>query len=63
MERIDKWFNRLEEILKEIFSDPALSLEFDFTSFQFTIKEAGREDFDFNTLSGGYAAVLDIVND
>lgn len=63
VERIDRWFNRLEEILKEIFSDPALSLEFDFTSFQFTIKEAGREDFDFNTLSGGYAAVLDIVND
>ena len=32
-------------------------------SFQFTIKEAGRETFDFNTLSSGYGAVLDIVND
>lgn len=63
VKRIDRWFNRLEEILKEIFSDPTLSLEFDFTSFQFTIKEAGHEDFDFNTLSSGYAAVLDIVND
>ncbi len=63
VERIDRWFHRLEEILKEIFSDPTLSLEFDVTSFQFTLKEAGHESFDFNTLSSGYAAVLDIVND
>lgn len=63
VERIDRWFNRLEEMLKEIFSDAALSLEFDVTSFQFIIKEAGHEPFDFNTLSSGYAAVLDIVND
>ena len=63
VERIDRWFHRLEEILKEIFSDPTLSLEFDVMSFQFTIKEAGRETFDFNTLSSGYGAVLDIVND
>ena len=63
VERIDRWFHRLEEILKEIFSDPTLSLEFDVMSFQFTIKEAGREAFDFNTLSSGYGAVLDIVND
>lgn len=63
VKRIDRWFNRLEGILKEIFSDPTLSLEFDFTSFQFTIKGAGHEAFGFNTLSSGYAAVLDIVND
>ena len=63
VEKIDRWFNRLEEMLKEIFSDPTLSLEFDVTSFQFTIREAGHEAFDFNTLSSGYAAVLDIVND
>lgn len=63
VERIDRWFNRLEEVLKEIFSDPTLSLEFDVTSFQFTIREAGHEAFDFNTLSSGYAAVLEIVND
>ena len=50
-------------MLKEIFSDVALSLEFDVTSFQFIIKEAGHEPFDFNTLSSGYGAVLDIVND
>lgn len=63
VERIDRWFGRLEKMLKEIFSDPALSLEFNVESFQFTIREAGHEPFDFNTLSSGYAAVLDIVND
>lgn len=62
-ERIDRWFERLEKMLQEIFSDPTLSLEFDVASFQFTIREAGHEPFDFNTLSSGYAAVLDIVND
>ena len=36
---------------------------FDEESFQFTIYETGREPVDFNTLSSGYAAVLDIVND
>ncbi|MCI9134581.1 MAG: AAA family ATPase [Lachnospiraceae bacterium] len=62
-EKIEQWFRRFEEILREIFSDPLLRLDFDVTSFQFTIRETGHEPFDFNTLSSGYAAVLDIVND
>lgn len=40
-----------------------MNLEFDEDTFQFTIHETGREPFDFNTMSSGYAAVLDIVND
>ena len=61
--QIDEWFVRFEDILKGIFGDPDLKLVFDEESFQFTIYETGREPFDFNTLSSGYAAVLDIVND
>ena len=33
------------------------------TIFSFHIKEKNRELFDFNTLSSGYAAILDIVLD
>lgn len=36
---------------------------FDEETFQFSIQETGREPFDFNSLSSGYAAVLDIIND
>ena len=45
------------------FDDGALKLEFDEDTFHFSIRETGREVFDFNTLSSGYAAVLDIVVD
>lgn len=61
--QINAWFVRFESVLKKIFDDPDLNLEFDEDTFQFTIHETGREPFDFNTMSSGYAAVLDIVND
>lgn len=62
-DKIDEWFNRFEAILKMVFDDPALRLIFNEETFQFTIHETGREPFDFNTMSSGYAAVLDIIND
>lgn len=40
-----------------------MQLVFDEDTFKFQILEVGREPFDFNTLSRGYAAVLDIVVD
>ena len=46
-----------------IFDDDALKLNFNDETFQFSICESGRETFDFNTMSRGYAAVLDIIND
>lgn len=66
VERADKirnWFQKFEELLGEIFEDDSLKLEFDEETFQFTIHETGREPFDFNSLSSGYAAILDIVVD
>lgn len=38
-------------------------MKFDDETFQFSICESGREPFDFNTMSSGYAAVFDIIND
>ncbi|MCI8889064.1 MAG: ATP-binding protein [Hungatella sp.] len=61
--KIETWFERFTQVLRDIFDDDTLRLDFDVESFQFTIHAAGREPFDFNTLSSGYGAVLDIVND
>lgn len=60
---IENWFQRFENILKRIFEDTSLQLDFDIENFQFSIIQKNREPFDFNTLSSGYAAVFDIIND
>ncbi len=60
---IRSWFLDLEELLREIFDDETVTLEFDEDTFEFHILQQGKEPFDFNTLSGGYQAVLDIVLD
>ena len=63
VEKIDRWFHEFENILKTIFEDAALELRFNDETFQFSICESGREPFDFNTMSSGYSAVFDIIND
>ena len=63
VEEIENWFQRFEGILKRIFEDPSLKLDFDIENFRFSIMQKNREPFDFNTLSSGYAAVFDIIND
>lgn len=60
---IKKWFIRFEKLLKEIFNDDKLELSFNIDTFKFSIIESGREPFDFNNMSSGYAAVLDIIVD
>lgn len=61
--KIDEWFHTFENILRMIFEDDNLELQFNDETFQFSICESAREPFDFNTMSRGYAAVLDIIND
>lgn len=62
-DEIKEWFNKLQELLRKIFDDDSLELIFEEDSYAFLIKEKNREPFDFNTLSSGFAAVLDIVLD
>lgn len=62
-EEIESWFRRFEGVLKNVFEDPSLTLDFDIENFRFSIRQQNREPFDFNTLSSGYAAVFDIIND
>lgn len=63
VDEIDAWFTRFEGILRKIFDDPTLHLDFDIDNFQFHIVQKDREPFDFNTMSSGYSAVFDIIND
>lgn len=57
------WFEKFDDLLKRIFNDKSVRLEFDEETFKFSIVMDEREPFDFNTLSSGYAAILDIVVD
>ncbi|MDE7224451.1 MAG: ATP-binding protein [Acetatifactor sp.] len=62
-DEIQTWFENLEQLLKRIFADESVELAFDEDTFRFHILQQGKEPFDFNTLSSGYQAVLDIVLD
>lgn len=62
-DEIKRWFDRFQDMLRKIFNDTSLELIFEEDTFSFHIKEKDKELFDFNTLSGGYAALLDIVLD
>lgn len=61
--KISEWFKKFDDLLKQIFNDESIRLDFDEETFKFSIVMNGREPFDFNTLSSGYAAILDIVVD
>ena len=62
-EEVREWFQSLETILRTIYEDDSLKLNFNTETFQFAITVNGREPFDFNTMSRGYAAVFDIIAD
>ena len=57
------WFDKFQDLLKRLFKDDSVKLDFDEDTFKFKILMNDREPFDFNTLSSGYAAVLDIIVD
>lgn len=60
---IGLWFEKLEQLFKQIFEDETVELVFDEETYEFHILQRGKEPFDFNTMSSGYQAVLDIVLD
>ena len=71
-EKISKWFEQFDLLLEQIFNDCGgndsrgkrnVKLVFDEETYKFTILETDKEPFDFNDLSAGFAAVLDIVVD
>ena len=62
-QRIQTWFVSFEKVLKQVFQDNTTSLHFDEETFKFSIRQDGKNDFSFQELSDGYAAVLDIIVD
>lgn len=63
VEKIDAWFNRLENRLKSIFNVDTLELRFDRKTYNFDIVTNQRQPFNFNTLSDGYSAIISIVTE
>lgn len=63
VEKIDRWFERLENRLRQIFDVNELELRFDRKSYNFDIIVDGGLPFSFNTLSDGYSAIISIVTE
>lgn len=59
---IDEWFGVFQNILRRLFEDDELNLEFDFKTYAFCIHSYGKK-FKFTELSAGYSAALDIIVD
>ncbi len=62
-DKIRQWFESFQQLMKKILEDDSVKLIFDEDTFCFSITMDGRQPFDFNTLSRGYAAIMDIVVD
>ena len=63
VETIDTWFNEFTNLLKEIFDDNNLEIQFNRADYNFYISIKNHEVFSLNQLSDGYRAVLDIVSE
>lgn len=59
---IRQWFESFRNILRQIFDDATLELDFNYKNYSFYIKTRGKS-FKFTELSAGYSAALDIVAD
>ncbi|UED79605.1 AAA family ATPase [Lysinibacillus sp. CD3-6] len=63
VEKITKWFNRLELNLQDLFESKSLKINFDFKSLNIYFKEDRKDKYSFNTLSDGFSSVINIVSD
>lgn len=61
VKRIQDWFERFENALRNLFEDESICLKFDYRNLNFTINQNGIEPYGFDALSDGYSSVLDIV--
>ena len=63
-DEIRLWFENFESLLREIYNEPSLKLQFDYKyySFKINIVESNKS-FTFNQMSDGYSAVFEIIVD
>lgn len=60
---IQQWFNTFTDSLKYLFEDESTTLIFDADRLNFSILQAQKSPFNFQELSSGYLAILDIYAD
>ena len=63
VKKIDDWFEKLQDRLKQIFDVENLELRFDRRTYNFDIIVDDRDSFNFNNLSDGYSAIISIVTE
>ncbi len=63
VEKIDKWFENLQNRLKVIFDVEKLELRFNRESYTFDILTDDNPPINFTNLSDGYSAILSIVTE
>ncbi|OBU05092.1 AAA family ATPase [Morganella psychrotolerans] len=56
--KIENWFNKLENDLGELFEDKSLKLKFKVKSGSFEITQDNKEPYKFQNLSSGFSAVM-----
>ena len=61
-DEISAWFEGFESLMRQIYQDDHLTLEFNYRDYSFRICTEGKK-FKFTEVSDGFAAVLDIVAD
>ena len=61
-DEINAWFEDFESLMRHIYQDDHLTLEFNYRDYSFKICTEGKK-FKFTEVSDGFAAVLDIVAD
>lgn len=61
-DEINAWFEGFESLMRQIYQDDHLTLEFNYRDYSFRICTEGKK-FKFTEVSDGFAAVLDIVAD
>jgi predicted ATP-binding protein involved in virulence len=62
-QRIEKWFNKLETDLQNLFEDEHLKLKFDSNSFIFKIHQPNKQPYTLQTLSSGFSSIMAIYAD
>lgn len=62
-ERIDRWFNKLEADLQNLFEDKQLKLKFKSDSFSFELHQPNKQPYTFQTLSSGFSSIMAIYAD
>ncbi|HHQ6627717.1 TPA: AAA family ATPase [Serratia fonticola] len=61
--KVNEWFERVNEDIRDLFEDPSLMLYFDIENLCIKIKQDGKEPYHLNQLSSGYSSILSIYAD